>query len=295
MHSSLTQLVRLYIDQRSQAGEFAPATIVGVRWTLLDFAVFIGPKPLRQICGTDVERYLSQYPIARSTARARFSQIRTFSRWLVRQGYFRADPTEHLRTPRQPKAVPRAYRPEQVCHLLERCPDSRARLVCLLMAQEGLRACEVSRLELGDVDFNERLMLVRGKGNRERILPLSMQTWETLTAYLHQHPTRGGPLVRSFEPPFLGMSPPYIARLVSKWLTSAGIHGGGHGLRHTAATELLRGGADVRDIQLILGHQCLTSTQIYLPFSDARRLRAVMEGRWYGGKDPRDCPSNPRG
>lgn len=282
MNASLAQLVRLYIDRRRQAGELASSTVVSVRWTLLDFAASVGPKPVGKLAGVDVEEYLARYPLARSTARARFSQIRTFCRWLVRHGYLRADPTEQLPVPRQPRAVPRAYRPEQVSHLLETCPDSRARFVCLLMVQEGLRACEVSRLELGDIDVSEKLMLVRGKGNRERVLPLSAQTWDALAEYLRDHPARAGALIRSFEPPFLGMSPAYVARLVSKWLTSAGISGGGHGLRHTAATELLRGGADVRDIQQILGHQCLTSTQIYLPFSDARRLRVVMAGRWYG-------------
>lgn len=280
--TTLPHLVTLYLRERKASGEMSPVTAPSVLWTLRSFCEFVGDVPAASIRGEHVERFLARYPIARSTARARFSQLRTFCRWLVRRGYLGVDPTAELKAPRQPRAVPRAYRPAQVAHLVDSCPDSRARFVVLLMAQEGLRACEVARLEVGDVDFGDQVMLVRGKGNRERILPLSTQTWHALSVYLTERPARAGHLVRSFQPPFLGLSPPYVAHMVSNWLTAAGIRGGGHGLRHTAATELLRGGADVRDIQQILGHQCLTSTQIYLPFSDAQRLRPVMDGRWYG-------------
>ena len=83
--------------------------------------------------------------------------------------------------------------------------------------------------------------------------------------------------------PRSGLCAEYIAHLVAGWLRAAGVsRGGGHGLRHTMATELLRGGADIRDIQSALGHAMLASTAIYLPFSDAKRLRRVMGGRRYG-------------
>lgn len=105
-----------------------------------------------------------------------------------------------------------------------------------------------------------------------------------LDAYLAERPAKAGPLVRSYSEPWKGISPAHVQHLVQGWLRLVGIRsGGGHGLRHTMATTLLREkGADIRDVQLALGHAQLTSTQIYLPFSDAHRLRSVMDGRWYG-------------
>jgi site-specific recombinase XerD len=74
-----------------------------------------------------------------------------------------------------------------------------------------------------------------------------------------------------------------MSHMMGRWLRAAGVaRGGGHGLRHTMATQLLRSGADIRDVQSALGHVSLSSTSVYLPFSDVKRLRGVMGGRWYG-------------
>jgi site-specific recombinase XerC len=208
----------------------------------------------------------------------------SFSRWLVRRGHLAADITADLRAPRQPRAVPRGYRRDVVDRLLAVAPDARARLIVLLEVQEGLRACEVARIEVGDVDYGERTLLVHGKGSRERLLPLSAQTWEALEGYLAERAVRAGPLVRSYSEPWKGISAAHVQHLVQGWLRLVGVaSGGGHGLRHTMASTLLRdAGADIRDVQLALGHSNLQSTSVYLPFSDARRLRRVMDGRWYG-------------
>lgn len=95
---------------------------------------------------------------------------------------------------------------------------------------------------------------------------------------------KAGPLIRSYNEPWKGISPAHVQHLVQGWLRLAGVRsGGGHGLRHTMATTLLRDcRADIRDVQMALGHATLQSTSVYLPFSDARRLRSVMDGRWYG-------------
>lgn len=278
---TLPHLVRMYIRDRMAAGEFAAVTAKGVRRNLLRFAHHANVLP-GQLERGHVERFLASAQIAPSTRRARFSQVRQLCRWLVAHGYLRSDPMGEMRAPRQPRSVPRAYRREQIGQLLEVCPDGRARLICLLEVQEGLRSCEVARLEVGDVDFYEREVKVRGKGGHQRVLPLSEESWEALSAYLRASPATAGPLVRSYNDPHAGLSAAYVANRVGLWLRLAGVQGGGHGLRHTMATELLRGGADVRDIQSALGHSMLSSTAIYLPFSDAKRLRAVMGGRRYG-------------
>lgn len=284
MRVLLSDLAREYVRERTAAGELAPATLPTVKWTLRDFCRFVRDVPIGQLDGRHVEAYLGSINVARSTARQRFCQIRQFSLWLVRRGHLAADITTELRAPRQPRPVPRAYRSETVDRLLAAAPDARGRLIVLLEVQEGLRACEVARIELGDIDFGERTLLVRGKGCRERLLPISTQTWDALDAYLAERPVKAGPLVRSYNEPWKGISAAHVQHLVQGWLRLVGVRsGGGHGLRHTMATTLLREkGADIRDVQLALGHAQLTSTQVYLPFSDAHRLRSVMDGRWYG-------------
>lgn len=278
----LLPLVSLYITERSAAGELAPVTQKHLRRTLSRFAAHCGPVPVRGLASSHVESFLAANPCAPSTRRQRFSTIRTFCGWLVRRGYVERDPTAGLRAPRQPRAVPRAFRPAVVDELLGRCPTSRERLMVLLEVQEGLRSVEVSRLEVGDLDFGDRTMLVRGKGGHERLLPISGQTWAALSCYLTEYPAPAGPLIRSFSPPHGPLTAAYIVLVLGRLLRAMGVRGGAHGLRHTAATELLRAGADVRDIQTMLGHRTLASTSVYLPFSDTARLRTVMDGRWYG-------------
>lgn len=282
MTPTLPELVRLYIRERATAGELCPVTVPSLRRTLLRFAHHADVPPGQLTLG-HVAVFLSSCQVAASTRRQRFCTIRTFCGWLVERGHLAHNPTAKMKAPRQPRPVPRAYRPRTVARLLEVCPDARARLICLLEVQEGLRACEVARLEVGDVDFAERLILVRGKGGRERILPLSDETWDALEDYLREHPARPGLLIRSYNDPAAGICAAYVVHMMGRWLRDAGVaRGGGHGLRHTMATQLLRGGADVRDVQMALGHASLSSTSVYLPFSDAQRLRAVMGGRRYG-------------
>lgn len=277
-------LARTYLSERVAAGELAPSTVPTVKWTLRDFCLFVRDVPVGDLSSRHVEEYLASISVARSTSRQRFCHIRQFSRWLVRRGHFGVDITADLRPPRQPKAVPRGYRRTVVDGLLAVAPDPRARLIILLEVQEGLRACEVARLELGDVDFDERTVLIHGKGSRERLLPISGQTWTALEAYLAERGVKAGRLIRSYNEPWKGISAAHVQHLVQGWLRLVGIRsGGGHGLRHTMATTLLRErGADVRDVQMALGHASLQSTSVYLPFSDANRLRGFMDGRWYG-------------
>lgn len=287
MYPTLEALVVVYVRERASAGTLCPrVSAPNTRRTLLRFADHAA-VPARLLEQRHVERFLAEHPAARSTMRQRFSTIRVFCRWLVRNGYLAVDPTDGMPAPRQPRPVPRAYSTAVVGRLLEVCPDRRARLICLLEVQEGLRACEVARLELGDIDFVDREARVSGKGARERILPLSDETWEALEAYLHQFPAHAGPLIRSYNDPAAGICAAYIVHMMGLWLRAAGVaRGGGHGLRHTMATQLLRGGADVRDVQNALGHASLSSTSVYLPFSDAKRLRAIMAGRRYSRPGP---------
>lgn len=284
--TDLQPLTVTYVHDRAARHELSPVTAKGVRWVLASFAASC-PRSPKKVRPVHVETWLTDQHVAPGTLRSRLSSVRTFCRWCVAHDYMRADPTVGVDGPRSPRSVPRALPAEYVGRLLSCAPDERARLVVCLMVEEGLRRAEVARLRVEDVDFRRRTMLVSGKGARERLLPLTATTWQALTDYLSIFPTTTGPLVRSYHRSRHGITPDHVGRLVSDWMHACGVKKrawdgvSAHALRHTAASDVLEGGAHIRDVQAMLGHASLATTEVYLRRSDAVRLRAVMDGRTY--------------
>lgn len=270
-----------YVEERVRRGEITGETPRTYRLTLGKFAQVVGydlpPNRLRQ---HHVERWMTRTPLSPATRRAQLSIVHHFCEWLVRQGLASTDPTLDIPRPRQPRYVPRGVTKGAVGDTLAGCPDTRAELIVCLEVQQGLRACEVSNLEVGDIDFDERLMEVRGKGGHRRILPITTETMAAIDRYLNEHPPKGGPLIRSYNDPTKGLSSHYVSRLVSRWMHESGVKATGHALRHTAATDMLRSGAHVRDVQNALGHSSLGTTQRYMPWL-VGDLREAMDGRVY--------------
>jgi len=280
--------VDLYIHERRRSDGLAATTWPNVRYELIRFAGFVGPESSpASLRAEHVEAWIAHAGGSKDTIGNRLSAIRVFCKWLIRRGLLVADPTIDLRAPRATgRRVPRGFTRCEVGRLLDTAvPDARGRFICCAMAHEGLRGVEVSRLRTGDLNLEDRTMRVHGKGGPERLLPISAQTWDALHGYLDVRPLRPGPVVRSLSDESRGVSAAHICRMVTVWIRAAGLHGTCHGLRHSMATHVLRGGADLRDVQAALGHTSLTSTEVYLPFSDVERLRSVMDGRWYGERE----------
>lgn len=275
------RLAIVYVRERVRAGQLKGESPRTVRYTLDTFVQVVGwERSPNRITRSHVEKWLERKPLAEASRRSQLSIVRCFCKWLVRKGYARSDPTLDVAGPRQPRYVPRGVRHQVVSDTLAGCPDVRAELVITLEVQQGLRACEVVNLQLGDIDPEEKVMLVRGKGGHERVLPITDETWAAMGRYLAQFPASAGPLVRSYNHPNRGLTPHYVSRLVSQWMREAKAGATGHALRHTAATDMLRGGAHLRDVQNALGHQSLATTQRYLPWV-VGDLRQAMAGREY--------------
>ena len=274
----LPRLAEQYVADRLARSRFRPKTATTVTYTLRGLCRFVPDgEPLT---AAHLEAWLTGTKMAPATARTRLSQVRAFCQWLLRHGHLAADPSCFIEGPRPPRYVPRGLKADAVGGALGQAPDARARLIILLMCQEGLRCGEVADLELGDVDFEERLMLIRGKGGHQRVLPLTDETWGAIGEYLSEHPAYAGPLIRSYNDPYRGISPAYVSTLVARWIRSAGFEATAHALRHTAATDMLRSGAHLRDVQAALGHVSLSTTQRYLPWV-VGDLRTAMSGRRY--------------
>lgn len=279
--STLGALALAYVDERRRRKELMPGSVVTVRCTLSTFVRSAGwDLQVRRLRPHHIEKWMEVGDRAPNTIRHQLSIVKTFCRWLLKRGHIKADPSLDIASPRLPRYIPRGLQTPQVTSAFEKAPDSRAMLILSLMAQEGLRCCEVASLQFGDVDTVQRLLLIRGKGDHERVLPITSATWSAMQAYLAEHPAKAGPLVRSLSRPTKGIGAQHVSVLVAQWLHEADVAATAHALRHTCATDLLRGGAHLRDVQRVLGHQSLATTQRYLPWV-VHDLREAMEGRDY--------------
>lgn len=286
---TLTRLVDPYVTERFKKGEITGLSARNLRGALYRFAEVAGNRPVGMLGPSTVEAWLvTRERLKPTTRRGELSAIRGFCRWLVRKGYTRRDWTADTPTVRVPRYMPRALEAPKVAKTLDAVPDVRAVLMCLLMVQEGLRCVEVSRIQVGDVDFYGKTIRVVGKGSHERFLPLSDETMAALNAYLSERPATAGPLIRSYNHEGRGLSPQTISAYMGRWMTAAGIKSrprdgvSGHALRHTMATDALRNGAHLRDVQAALGHAHLRATEVYLPLV-VHDLRDAMGGRKYRG------------
>jgi integrase/recombinase XerD len=224
----------------------------------------------------------------RATSVARtLSAVRSFHRFLLRDGVTDRDPAVGVPQPRLPRSLPRPLPVDDVRRLLE-APDEgspaglRDRAILELLYGSGLRISELTGLDVDDLDLEEGSVRVLGKGGKERAVPLGSFGRDAVGAYL----TRGRPALASVATRgavFLNarggrLSRQSCARLLSRYVRLAGIERRVtlHTLRHSFATHLLEGGADVRVVQELLGHASVATTQIYTLVT-ARHLREVYE------------------
>lgn len=287
----LQRLIVTYTKGRAARGEVNALTARTAEYTLFAFTrdhAHLAPDRIRP---HHVEAMLETPGLAPATRRNRLSLFRGFAQWLVMAGHAKVDPTVGVKPPRQPRHLPRALSPDQSTDVIAAAPDARARLIMILMLQEGLRRAEVAAIQTGDVDLQRCELDVRGKyggGDVTRRLPISDETRRALTAYLAEWPPVAGPLIRSYREPDRGLEPPTVGRIVSAVMADAGVKErardgkSGHALRHTCANDMLDGPAEVHEVQAALGHRSLSATQQYLR-GRVEPLRGPMSGRKYMG------------
>ncbi|HXV19877.1 MAG TPA: tyrosine recombinase XerC [Desulfuromonadales bacterium] len=210
----------------------------------------------------------------KSTIGRKLAALRTFFRFLVREGVLRLNPGELVATPKQGKYLPRTLTVDESFALMEQgggagLLSGRDRAIVETLYSCGLRVSELTGLNVGSVDLREGLVRVLGKGRKERIVPIGRKAREALGEYLA---ARGNPADE--EPLFLNqrggrLTSRSVERNLKVQLLKAGIlkDATPHALRHSFATHLLDGGADLRAIQELLGHASLSTTQKYTQVS----------------------------
>jgi integrase/recombinase XerC len=228
---------------------------------------------------------------ARTTLARRTSSVKTFTAWAARRGLLTGDPAARLQVPKAHRTLPAVLRQDQALDAMAAAKSGaqqgdplalRDRLIVEMLYASGIRVSELCGLDIDDVDTQYRLLQVLGKGNKQRSVPFGMPAAEALDAWL----TDGRPKMANAESGpalLLGARGRRLdvrqARTVVHQ-TVAAVNGapdmGPHGLRHSAATHLLEGGADLRVVQELLGHSSLATTQLYTHVA-VSRLRAVHD------------------
>ena len=222
---------------------------------------------------------------APATVQRKVACLRSFYRHLRREGVMTEDPTVHLKAPRQSRKLPAVLTRDEVAHLLDQPrggdPASlRDRALLELMYACGLRASEATALQVSDLDLDLGVLRARGKGSKERVVPIGGAAARAVAWYLRTgRPTLVGDRIEACL--FLnhrggGLTRQGLYKIVQRHARSAGLEArmSPHTLRHTFATHLLAGGCDLRSLQEMLGHSDIATTQLYTHLS-AERLKDV--------------------
>ena len=252
------------------------------------FVEWVGEEPPGEVRHRDVRRYaagLSSQGMAPATVARKLASVRGLFDFLVRTERVGQNPAELVSSPKREEKLPRVLSAEQVRELLERIPartplELRDRAMLELAYSCGLRCEEIVGLDLDSLDFETEQLRVLGKGSKERLLPVGEPAQRALRGYAERarHALAGDPRERALFLSKSGrrLSNSDVTRRLALWVREAALAGGvsPHALRHSFATHLLEGGADLRSVQELLGHSSLATTQLYTHVS-ADRLRAA--------------------
>jgi integrase/recombinase XerC len=242
-------------------------------------------------CNVDTIRgflsHLSDQNYSLATMARKIATLRSFHKWMERAGITQSNPMTLIRSPKQPKRLPKAITVDQIERLLA-APDAndllgaRDRAILEALYSTGMRVSEVVGLNRGDLNENGECVQIRGKGKRERVSPLGGHAMTAMKHYLqllatHKSSVPAGPT----SPLFINkngtrLSTRSVRRKVAKYLVQVGLDPdiSPHTIRHSFATHMLDNGADLRSVQELLGHQSLSSTQVYTHLTSGRMREA---------------------
>lgn len=273
----LAEQIRVFCSYLETERNLSPHTLAAYRNDLEQLSRFITREMGEEATAAEVDHLLLRRFLAmlgknakKSTIGRKLAAIRTFFKYLLRHGILTKNPAELIATPKKENRLPFHLNIDQVTTLVEAPSDSekhalRDRAILELLYSSGLRVSELTGLNIGDLDLAGGMVRVMGKGGKERIVPVGSRAIEATHDYLVERNelagsgplflnTRGGRINRRSVTRIVDA---YVLRIAAFKRISA------HILRHTFATHMLEGGADLRAIQELLGHASLSTTQKY--------------------------------
>ncbi|MBE3069219.1 MAG: tyrosine recombinase XerC [Planctomycetes bacterium] len=293
-------LVKQFMTYVEHERNFSEHTVRSYTADLVQFVAFLAGADeaaaedpaladrIRGVTTLDLRAYLAQLRRAeysRATVARKIATLRSFYKFLARQGHVPRNPVKVIRTPRQEKRLPKFLDPAEVERLLS-APKGKDLLslrdaaMLEILYSTGMRVSELVGLDLEDIDPIGEVVRVRGKGRRERLAPLGSYAITALNRYLG---ARAEADVHDPKAVFINrhgqrLNARSVRRKLAKYLAVAGLdpHVSPHTLRHSFATHMLERGADLRAVQELLGHRSLSTTQIYTHVT-AGRMKEIYE------------------
>ena len=319
-HSPLSRLLKEHLEWLL-VNNYAEDTAEQARWSIADFirwAELRGiehPMEVTRPILESYQRYLYYYrrgngqPLTFRTQHSRLSPVRRWFRWLVRNNHILNNPASDLDLPRMEKRIPRTIFTAEEVERVMVVPDIRTpvglrdRALLETFYSTGVRRAELIRLKLYDVDRERNTLTIRqGKGKKDRMIPIGERALAWVEIYLHEarpqlaiEPDDAALFLTQYGEPF---HPDALSYLVRDYVAQAnlGKSGSCHTFRHTMATLMLEGGADIRYIQQMLGHAELSTTEIYTHVA-IRKLQQIHAATHPGAKleRPKSAVTNDNG
>jgi integrase len=272
----VSEAVRIYVADRRARGEIGPGTARQLTWRLSGLVKVCEGLEMADLDRDHIRAWQATTGEKRpASRRAYLSTVRVFCRWALEWDLLTVDPCRQAGKVREPKGEQRALSDAQLARLWLVLPDGRARVVVALMCRLGLRCIEVARLEVADWDRGRGQIMVCGKNDDHRLVPVADDVARLLA----------GQVGARVSGPVVGSSPATLCRLVRRWMEAAGLKGepydgvSAHALRHTAASNLYDDTHNVKDVQKLLGHRNVATTDRYLRGGDDRTLRDGLNRR----------------
>ncbi|MBI3321480.1 MAG: tyrosine recombinase XerC [Candidatus Omnitrophica bacterium] len=254
---------------------------------LSQFFRFLGSRAISRVTPLEIRRFvvhLSTQRFAKRTIARKLSCVRSFFRFLCREGRLLHNPAAAIPSPRLEKRLPAFLDEEQMRRLLNtpptaKCQGARDRAVLETLYSTGVRVSELAGLNLEDLDEISGTVLVRGKGKKERLCPIGETALQVIRAYLAKRPkTLRTPYALFVSQKLTRLTVRQVDRLLVRYVRLAQLSPSisPHSLRHSFATHLLDRGADLRSVQELLGHASLSTTQIYTHVTP-QRLKKIYD------------------
>jgi site-specific recombinase XerD len=275
IENDLAEKIEMYLSARAIEG-LSDLTLQGSEGELKRFAEYIN-KPTVQITTADIRKYLaSDKQWMMSTVDNKLSKIKTFFGWLVREEILLRDPSAKIKPPKKPKRLPKALNIEELELVRESCKTLRERALMEVMYSTGCRLSEIMNMKINDISGTEMSAKVIGKGDKERVVYLTPKAMYHLRKYLESRNDDCEYLFVTDRKPARKMANRTIERIIDKIQSRAKISKKltPHVFRHTAATLMMENGADLADVQQILGHENPSTTLVYAHVSEERKKQA---------------------
>lgn len=288
----VSALIEAFIESLYSEKGYSPNTAKAYRRDLLEFVLFASKKRSGEDQGAqhtdrvsvqDMDGLLIREYLAflhgkknkKSSIARKLSSVRSFLKYLVKTGNLEESPADGVLTPKQEKPVPSYLTVDDIFRLLDSIADDsllgmRNRAIFEVLYSTGIRVSELVGLNVSNIDFNQNIVRVLGKGNKERIVPVGEKAMDAVTGYHSRLAEEVNRMPDEEDPVFLNknkgrLSARSVRRILDGLIRKCGLATpvSPHGIRHTFATHMLDAGADLREVQELLGHKSLSTTQRY--------------------------------